>query len=203
MPLPVVPLARSHRADEVEPMGRQALSDVYDPVAAGELLPDGFRQLLPRDAIPPVYEPRFTSAEDARYPDDALVLGVEIDGDAHAYPISVLNHREMVNDKVGGTPILSTWLPLGSAAMVHRREIEGEEVVLGNQGALFKDAMTWWDHDTGSVWSQTRGEAILGPRSGYRLESLRFTVTVWASWRRDHPGTLALDADSARVHTAG
>lgn len=90
-------------------MGRRALPYVYDPVAAGEPLPYGFHQLLFRDAISPVYEPRFTSAEDARYPDDAFVLGVEIDGDAHAYPMSVLHHREMVNDKVGGTSILSTW----------------------------------------------------------------------------------------------
>lgn len=81
---------------------------VYDPVD-DEPLPDGFRQSLPRDGIAPIYEPRFVPAEDAGYPDDALVLGVEIGGESHAYPINVLNWREMVIDRVGGVPILATW----------------------------------------------------------------------------------------------
>ncbi len=41
--------------------------------------------------------------------DDELVLAVEIGGDARAYPISILTHREMVNDTVGGVPVLVTW----------------------------------------------------------------------------------------------
>lgn len=79
--------------------------------------------------------------------------------------------------------------------MVHRREVNGQEIVLGNQGALFGNAMTWWDHDTGSVWSQPTGAAILGPRSGERLELLSSTLTDWRTWRHAHPETRALDAD--------
>lgn len=82
--------------------------------------------------------------------------------------------------------------------MVHRREIEGEEVVFGNQGALWSNAMTWWDHDTGSVWSQPLGEAIAGPRKGTRLELLPSTLTSWASWQASHPDTLALDSPAGR-----
>lgn len=78
--------------------------------------------------------------------------------------------------------------------MVHRREIDGEEIVFGNQGALWGNAMTWWDHDTGSVWSQPIGEAILGPRTGERIELLPSTLTRWSAWREAHPATLALDA---------
>ena len=84
-------------------------SDVYDPVAAGEPLPEDFPQIAPRDAIAPIYLPRFTSAEDADYPDRTLVLGIEIDGEARAYPIGVLDSRQMVIDRVGGVPILATW----------------------------------------------------------------------------------------------
>ncbi len=66
-------------------------------------------QLLPRDAIYPVYEPQFAPAEDAPYADDELVIGVEINGEAKAYAIGPLNSREMVNDTLGGVPILVTW----------------------------------------------------------------------------------------------
>ena len=77
--------------------------------------------------------------------------------------------------------------------MVHRRELNGQEIVLGNQGDLWGNAMTWWDHETGSVWSQPLGEAILGPLKGESLELLPSTLTQWAAWRDSHPDTIALD----------
>ena len=68
-----------------------------------------FNQILGLDAIRPVYDPVFVSAEEADLADDQLVLGVAIDGQAKAYPIAVLNGREMVNDELAGIPILATW----------------------------------------------------------------------------------------------
>ena len=78
--------------------------------------------------------------------------------------------------------------------VVHRRELNGEVLVFGNQGDLFQNAMTWWDHDTGSVWTQPRGEAILGPRKGQRLELYSSTLTTWQAWLDAHPNTVALDS---------
>jgi hypothetical protein len=83
--------------------------------------------------------------------------------------------------------------------MVHRREIEGREIVLGNQGALFGNAMIWWDHETGTIWRQPRGEAILGPLQGAALELLPSTLTTWGAWRDTYPETRALDAPGTRV----
>ena len=82
--------------------------------------------------------------------------------------------------------------------MVHRRELNGDEIVFGVQGALWGNAMTWWDHDTGSVWSQPIGEAILGPRRGETLELLPSSLTTWGAWRDAHPNTLALDEPAGR-----
>jgi hypothetical protein len=36
-------------------------------------------------------------------------MGVAIEGEAKAYPISVLRFREMVNDDLAGMHILVTW----------------------------------------------------------------------------------------------
>lgn len=82
---------------------------VYDPVSAGETLPAGFRQLLARDSILPVYEPEFVEASASPWDDEALVIGVELGGEARAYPVSFLNRREMVIDRFGDIPILVTW----------------------------------------------------------------------------------------------
>jgi len=78
--------------------------------------------------------------------------------------------------------------------MVHRRDLDGETLVFGNQGALWGNAMTWWDQSTGSVWSQPLGESILGPRKGDRLELFPSSMTNWGAWKETHPETLALDA---------
>ena len=79
--------------------------------------------------------------------------------------------------------------------MVHRRELNGDEIVLGNQGALWGSAMTWWDHETGSIWSQPIGEAIAGPLKGQTLELLPSTLTTWDAWRTAHPETQALNVN--------
>ena len=68
-----------------------------------------FRQLLPRDAIAPVYDARFMPAGSASMTVGDLVIGVEINGESKAYPVGPLNFREMVNDTVGGVPVLVTW----------------------------------------------------------------------------------------------
>lgn len=71
--------------------------------------PNDFRQLLPRDAIRPVYRPEFVPAAEATLEPDELVLGVEIEGRARAYPLGFLNFREMVNDRIGPVSFLVTW----------------------------------------------------------------------------------------------
>ena len=66
-------------------------------------------QLIPQDGIRPIYQPQFVEAADAPLHDDELVIGVSVEGEAKAYPITVLRFREMVNDELGKLPILVTW----------------------------------------------------------------------------------------------
>jgi hypothetical protein len=67
--------------------------------------------LLPKDAIPAIFDPTFLGAEQADewYDPDELVLGVEINSDARAYSIPFLSRHEIVNDTVGGRKIAVTW----------------------------------------------------------------------------------------------
>lgn len=82
-----------------------------------ELNPDGpkdvearfFDQLLPPDAIEPIYSPAIGLPDAAELEADELIIGVSLGGESRAYPIKVLRFREMVNDKLGGAPILVTW----------------------------------------------------------------------------------------------
>jgi hypothetical protein len=54
--------------------------------------------------------------------------------------------------------------------------------VFGNQGGLFMNAMTWWDHESESVWSQPWGRAIAGPLKGIELELLPSELVPWETW---------------------
>ncbi len=82
---------------------------------------------------------------------------------------------------------------------MHDRRIGDKTYTFGNEGALFKGAMTWWDWGTGSIWSQPWGAAIAGELEGTRLTLLPVEVTTFASWRERHPETLVLvDERSSR-----
>lgn len=89
------------------------VSSIYDPFVAGEHIGDpgdvGYHQILPRDFIRPVYQPRFSAAAEIDWPEDADVIGISIDGEAKAYPISFLSGREMVLDELAGEPLLVSW----------------------------------------------------------------------------------------------
>lgn len=96
-------------SQSVEPGVRVGARDAYDPVTAGERLPEGFRQLLPRDGIRPIYDPQFVGADVVDWAGGTQVIGVAAGSEAKAYPVSFLNRHEMVDDFIAGEPILVTW----------------------------------------------------------------------------------------------
>jgi len=77
--------------------------------AAAEELPPGVEQILPRGGIPAIFDPAFVSAGEANIPEGAWVLGVEIEGQARAYSLNLLNHHEVVNDKIGERSFAAVW----------------------------------------------------------------------------------------------
>ena len=76
---------------------------------------------------------------------------------------------------------------------MHDRRIDGKAHTFGNFGILYKHAMTWWDHETDSVWSQPIGTAIQGPYTGTRLKMVPAAVMPWGTWKAEHPDTLVLE----------
>src|SRR5687767_2172285 len=86
-----------HRVDRPLP----ALSSLHgDPVET----------LLPPDAIPAIDSPQFVPADQADFMRlDEPVVGLLIDGVAKAYSTWYLDHHEIVNDTVSGSPVAVTW----------------------------------------------------------------------------------------------
>lgn len=63
-------------------------------------------------------------------------------------------------------------------------------------------AMTWFDHETQSIWSQPWGMALAGPFEGTRLEQIPASIQPWAAWVAEHPDTTVLETGSALFGTA-
>src|SRR5687768_14424070 len=100
-----------------------------------------------RDGIPSIDSPKF--AEMAELEDDLdpeePVIGVEIGGDARAYPLRILTWHEIVNDVVGAVPVAVTYCPLCNAAIVFRRELDGTVLEFGTTGRLRNSDLVMYD----------------------------------------------------------
>ena len=69
------------------------------------------RTILPRDAIAAILDPQFITgvAAAGQMTPQELVIGLSINGDHRAYSTAHLSSHEVVNDVVGGRPIMVTW----------------------------------------------------------------------------------------------
>jgi hypothetical protein len=144
------------------------------------------------DSITPIYAPEFISAKESSLNDQSLVIGLSLNGEAKAYPITILGRHEIVNDVIGGVAVLVTWCPVCGTALVHDRRIDSQVHTFGNHGALYLNAMTWFDHETESLWSQPAGVAISGAYKGVQLEMLPASISPWETWKRAYPDTEVL-----------
>jgi hypothetical protein len=142
----------------------------------------------PKDGIPSIDDPQFVGVAEVKdLADREPVVGLEIGGDARAYPLRILTWHEIVNDVVGGVPVAVTYCPLCNAAIVFDRRIDGEAVEFGTTGKLRFSDLVMYDRKTESWWQQFQGEAIVGALTGQRLEVLPARLESWEKFRARFP----------------
>lgn len=143
------------------------------------------------------YNPSFVGADAASFLGDRdRVLGMEIKGEAKAYPIKILNWHEVVNDQIGGVPVLITYCPLCGTGMVFDPQVRGRRLSFVVSGKLYNSNVLFYDKETESLWSQIKMEAVTGPMTGERLKLLPLEHTTWADWRAKHPQTKVLTQET-------
>jgi hypothetical protein len=137
-----------------------------------------------RDGIHSVDKPTFVPSEEATWVDDGTpVLGVVVKGDARAYPVHLMDYHQIVNDVVGGVPVVVTWDPLTGAPLAFERTVDGRVLEFGVSGLLYNSGFLMYDRATESLWSQFLGKAISGPLSGKTLRRGRIRQEDMTSWR--------------------
>jgi hypothetical protein len=150
----------------------------------------------PRDGIPALDHPPFLPPAEAPWQDADLVLGVAWRGEARAYPIAILDWHELVNDTLGGRPILVSYCPLCGTGIVFDRRVEGAVRRFGVSGLLYRSDLLMYDRETESLWSQISAEAVTGRSLGRRLALLRSRIERFGKWRRSHPETTVLSRET-------
>ena len=148
----------------------------------------------PRDGIPAVDEPRYTSTEDAGewLDPDEPVIAVEIDGEARAYPLQILIWHEIANDSLGGTPIAVTFCPLCNSAIVFDRRLDGEVLDFGTTGRLRLSDLVMYDRQTETWWQQLTGTGLIGEHAGRDLVRLPAVIVSWNDFRTAFPDATVL-----------
>lgn len=137
--------------------------------------------------------PSFVSPDDAEWLDpEALVMGIEMDGEAKAYPIRLVSFHHIVNDTVGEQPVVVTYCSLCSSGAIFDPTVNGETVLFDLFG-LYQTVATMRDQETGSLWSTFEGRALEGELAGASLEMLPAWTMEWSAWVDEYPDTLVMD----------
>jgi len=158
----------------------------------------------PKDGIPSIDVPKFVDASDANFISDSdTVIGLEINGEVKAYPLFILVWHEIVNDKVGDTPVAVTYCPLCYTNQVFERILDGKEVEFGTSGKLYNSNLVMYDRLTDSYWSQALGKAITGELTGQELKIIPFDVITWGDWKTIHPDSKVLTTETGHLRAYG
>jgi hypothetical protein len=125
-----------------------------------------------------------------------LVVGVDINGEARAYPIQFIGYHHQVRDVVGGTPVMVSFCTVCRTGRVFAPAVDGEPETFRLVGMDHFNAM-FEDRTTRSWWRQATGEAIAGPRKGKSLPEIPSRQVTLAHWLSLHPASLIMQPDSA------
>lgn len=159
-----------------------------------------------QDGIPPLRGPKMLAANQANYLEDSnVVFGIEINGDARAYPKRILAWHEMFVDTVGGVEIAGVYCTLCGTVIPYKTTFKGKRYNLGTSGFLYRSNKLMYDKATQSLWNTIKGEPVLGPLvdKGIALEHLRVVTTSWGEWKRRHPNTTVLSPDTGHQRDYG
>jgi hypothetical protein len=115
-----------------------------------------------------------------------VVVGLEIDGAARAYPWEMLVKQSPVIDQVHGTPVLLVVAPDGKSFRGFVSRVDDKDTEFFLKG----DSKDWalLDSPTASEWN-FQGCSTSGASQGKCLARIPALKDYWFDWRNYHPDT--------------
>lgn len=127
---------------------------------------------------------------DVTYHDDRLkprtmVLGLDVEGASKAFPLDALRRARVVNDLLGGKPVLIVHQPTSDTTTAFVARAGGKTLTFEAADA---EASALVDHETASRWT-AYGECVSGQLKGSTLEPLVLEPEYWFAWSEFHRDT--------------
>lgn len=162
-----------------------------------------------RGCIPAIDDPVVTpAAQGDWYPDDAIVFGVEVNGETRAYPKNQMEVHEMINDTLGGRRLGIPYCTLCGSAQAWFTDGSDPSsaagpLLLRTSGLLIRSNKMMFDLTTFSFIDTFTGVATSGPLSadGIELDQASVVTTTWGAWKADNPDTTILAEDGGLGRT--
>jgi hypothetical protein len=111
-----------------------------------------------------------------------LMLGVTVAGQSKAYPIEAILAAKLIQDRVGGLPLIVVVGPDGASIRVFEGTLDNRPLTFargpGDQGMS--------DIDTASAWN-FQGCAVEGKLTGRCLVEIDAHKDYWFDWMNHHP----------------
>jgi hypothetical protein len=139
----------------------------------------------------------FSGPIDGRLPPMERVVAVSVGGEDVAYPFTLLRERGVVEDQIGGQPVVIFFQPGTASALDRAAIVEGRDagaaavyrpVVDGRWLRFRRQDGGFVDIQTQSRWTLL-GRAVAGPLAGTALEPVVSGVHFWFAWAAFKPGT--------------
>ncbi|MEO9964650.1 MAG: DUF3179 domain-containing (seleno)protein [Reichenbachiella sp.] len=164
-----------------------------------------FHYGIGREAFPALLAPEFITlaAADSIWSDTTRFLVGSYNGETKAYSVPDLTRHEVVNDSLGGLPIMAAYCILADLGAIYNRNYGDRLLTFGLSGYTYFDPEVWegldgfvlWDRETESLWWPLTGKAVSGPLEGVRLQEMDeqyWEDLKWTDVKEKYPDVVVL-----------
>ncbi len=135
---------------------------------------------------------------DSRLDPFALVMGVDVDDQAMAFPLDLSRERAAYTSLVGRESVAVLWYGPTFTAVAFNAKLDGRPLTLFAD-AVCPETAPFKDQETGTRWT-VAGRAVDGPQRGKELTWINSVQCRWYAWAAEHPRTaLHAPPKAARV----
>ena len=113
------------------------------------------------------------------------VIGLTYGGTSRAYPLAALDRVRVVNEELGGQPILVVHQPKSDTTTAFVARANGMRLTFDEANSGATELI---DRETGSRWDGY-GNCTSGKLKGMHLEMLIMEPEYWFAWSEFHPNT--------------
>jgi uncharacterized protein DUF3179 len=129
--------------------------------------------------------PADVTYHDNRLKPKTMVLGLDVGGTSKAFPLDALRQMNVLNDALGGTPIVVVHQRASETTTAFIARARGRTLTFAAVNAMGTELR---DEQTQSRWT-AYGDCIGGPLKGAALEALILEPEYWFAWSEFHRDT--------------